>query len=98
MITVNKFIKKLNEILNKMEVANLRKVRSTALHRARKNNFKITKSFIRDLIATLKGLGKTNLNITDLPNNEARYIFKDLTEGNIVIDSKRNQIILGALI
>nr|WP_293995095.1 hypothetical protein [uncultured Fusobacterium sp.] len=98
MITVNRFIKKLNEILSKMEIANLRKVRSTALHRARKNNFKITKSFIRDLIATLRGLDKVNLSITDLPNNEARFIFKDLTEGNIVVDSKKNQIILGALI
>ena len=39
-----------------------------------------------------------NLLITDLPNDEARFIFKDITEGSIVINSYSNDIILGAKI
>lgn len=98
MISVNKFIKKLDIIIFQMEHFNLRKVWSTSLHRTRKNNFKINKTFLKGLISSLKGLDKINLTITDLPNNEARFIFKDLTEGNVIIDSINKQIILGAKI
>ena len=50
------------------------------------------------MIEKIDKIEKPNLIITDLPNNEARFIFKDITEGNIVINSYSNEIILGAKI
>ena len=50
------------------------------------------------MIEKINQIKKQNLLITDLPNDEARFIFKDITEGNIVINSYSNDIILGAKI
>ena len=82
MIGVSKFKRKLEEIVKEMEKLNVRKVWSSSLHKYRKNN----------------KIKKQNLLITDLPNDEARFIFKDITEGSIVINSYSNDIILGAKI
>ncbi|KXA22295.1 hypothetical protein KST10_07400 [Fusobacterium animalis] len=98
MIEVYKFKRKLEKIVEEMEKLNIRKVWSSSLHKCRKNNFKITKSFLKEMIEKIDKIEKPNLIITDLPNNEARFIFKDITEGNIVINSYSNEIILGAKI
>ena len=98
MIEVYKFKRKLEKIVEEMEKLNIRKVWSSSLHKCRKNNFKITKNFLKEMIEKIDKIEKTNLIITDLPNNEARFIFKDITEGNIVINSYSNEIILGAKI
>lgn len=98
MIGVSKFKRKLEEIVKEMEKLNVRKVWSSSLHKNRKNNFKVSKRFLKDMIEKINQLKKQNLLITDLPNDEARFIFKDITEGNIVINSYSNDIILGAKI
>ncbi|WP_335942425.1 hypothetical protein [Fusobacterium polymorphum] len=98
MIGIHKFKKKLEKIVEEMEKLNIRKVWSSSLHKNRKNNFKITKSFLKDMIKKISKIEKQNLIITDLPNDEARFIFKDITEGNIIINSYSNEIILGARI
>lgn len=98
MVEVYKFKRKLEKIVEEMEKLNIRKVWSSSLHKCRKNNFKITKSFLKEMIEKIDKIEKLNLIITDLPNNEARFIFKDITEGNIVINSYSNEIILGAKI
>ena len=96
MIGVSKFKRKLEEIVKEMEKLNVRKVWSSSLHKNRKNNFKVSKRFLKDMIEKIEK--EQNLLITDLPNDEARFIFKDITEGNIVINSYSNDIILGAKI
>ena len=98
MVEVYKFKRTLEKIVEEMEKLNIRKVWSSSLHKCRKNNFKITKSFLKEMIEKIDKIEKLNLIITDLPNNEARFIFKDITEGNIVINSYSNEIILGAKI
>ena len=50
MIGLYKFKKKLEKIVEEMEKLNIRKVWSSSLHKNRKNNFKITKSFLKDMI------------------------------------------------
>lgn len=98
MIGVSKFKRKLEEIVKEMEKLNVRKVWSSSLHKNRKNNFKVSKRFLKDMIEKINQIKKQNLLITDLSNDEARFIFKDITEGNIVINSYSNDIILGAKI
>ena len=98
MIGVSKFKRKLEEIVKEMEKSNVRKVWSSSLHKNRKNNFKVSKRFLKDMIEKINQIKKQNLLITDFPNDEARFIFKDITEGNIVINSYSNDIILGAKI
>jgi hypothetical protein len=98
MIGVSKFKRKLEEIVKEMEKLNVRKVWSSSLHKNRKNNFKVSKRFLKDMIEKINQIKKQNLLITDFPNDEARFIFKDITEGNIVINSYSNDIILGAKI
>ncbi|HCE33107.1 MULTISPECIES: hypothetical protein [Fusobacterium] len=98
MIGVSKFKRKLEEIVKEMEKLNVRKVWSSSLHKNRKNNFKVSKRFLKDMIDKINQIKKQNLLITDLPNDEARFIFKDITEGSIVINSYSNDIILGAKI
>ena len=50
MIEVYKFKRKLEKIVEEMEKLNIRKVWSSSLHKCRKNNFKITKSFLKEMI------------------------------------------------
>ena len=74
------------------------KLLDEAVDYARKNNFKVSKRFLKDMIDKINQIKKQNLLITDLPNDEARFILKDITEGSIVINSYSNDIILGAKI
>ncbi|WP_022820274.1 hypothetical protein [Fusobacterium russii] len=98
MISISKFIKTLEEILSGMDRLKVRKVLSVSLHKSGKNYYKINKSSLQELLEKARGIGKRNIVITDLPNNEARFVFKDLTEGKVIIDSQHNKIILGARI
>lgn len=98
MISISKFIKTLEEILNGMDRLKVRKVWSVSLRKSGRNDYKINKSFLQDLLEKTKGIGKRNIIITDFPNNEARFVFKDLTEGKVIIDNLHNKIILGARI
>lgn len=98
MISISKFIKTLEEILSGMDRLKVRKVWSVSLRKSGRNDYKINKSFLQDLLEKTKGIGKRNIIITDFPNNEARFVFRDLTEGKVIIDSQHNKIILGARI
>lgn len=98
MISISKFIKTLEEILSGMDRLKVRKVWSVSLRKSGRNDYKINKSFLQDLLEKTKGIGKRNIIITDFPNNEARFVFKDLTEGKVIIDNLHNKIILGARI
>ncbi len=100
MISINRFMKKLEMIIEEMEKLNVRKIKSMALYKVRKNYAKINKTFIKNMIDNLKelGLNKTNIKETDLPNDEARYIFKDITEGKMIVNNLNNEIIIGVSI
>lgn len=98
MISISKFIKTLEEILSGMDRLKVRKVLSVSLRKSGKNYYKINKSSLQDLLEKVRGIGKRNIVITDLPNNKARFVFRDLTEGKVIIDSQHNKIILGARI
>lgn len=98
MISISKFIKTLEEVLSGMDRLKVRKVLSVSLRKSGKNYYKINKSSLQELLEKVRGIGKRSIVITDLPNNEARFIFKDLTEGKVIIDSQHNKIILGARI
>ncbi len=98
MISINRFMKKLEMIIEEMEKLNARKIKSMALYKVRKNYAKINKTFIKNMIENLKeiAINKSNIKETDLPNDEARYIFRDITEGKMIVNNLNNEIIIGA--
>lgn len=95
MISTKKVIKNLEKLIDEMEKLNLRKVISVSLSRTNRNISKVTKALIKDLLSKVKEINKTNLTISDIPNDDSRYIFRDILEGKLVVNTLDKEIIIG---
>ena len=96
MITLNKFTKNLEKIIEDMKEMNIVKVRSMSLKKVQKDN-KVNRSFLKELLDKSKELQKEKSKICekDFPKNEARFLFQDITEGTVVIDRDSHEMVIG---
>lgn len=96
MITINKFTKNLEKIIEDMKEMNIVKVRSMSLKKVQKDN-KVNRSFLKELLDKSKELQKEKSKICekDFLKNEARFLFQDITEGTVVIDRNSHEMVIG---
>ena len=96
MITINKFTKNLEKIIEDMKEMNIVKVRSMSLKKVQKDN-KVNRSFLKELLDKSKELQKEKSKICekDFQKNEARFLFQDITEGTVVIDRNSHEMVIG---
>ena len=85
MITINKFTKNLEKIIEDMKEMNILK------------DNKVNRSFLKKLLDKSKELQKEKSKICekDFPKNEARFLFQDITEGTVVIDRNSHEMVIG---
>lgn len=95
MISTKKVIKNLERVIIEMDRLNARKAISVSLSRTHRNIPKVTKSLIKDLLNMVKEMDKTNISILDIPNDDSRYIFRDIIEGKLVVNTLDKEVIIG---
>ncbi len=97
MISIKKFRRRLEEILGEMEQSNARKITSITLHKTRRNDYRVSKNFLKGLLKTIEEMQKTKVSMTilDLPNDDSRSIFRDITEGIFIMDSRSKELMIG---
>lgn len=83
------------KVIKNLEKLNSRKVVSVSLSRTNRNILKVTKTLIKDLLNKIKEIDKTNLTILDIPNDDSRYIFRDILEGKLVVNTLDKEMIIG---
>lgn len=98
MISTSKLIKSLENVLNEMEKLNARKVRSISLSRTSRNSPKIPKAAIKAMLEKLKESEKTKLSIHDIQNDDSRFIYRDMTEGKLIVNILDKEVITGVRI
>lgn len=98
MISTSKLIKSLENVLNEMDKINARKVRSISLSRTSRNSPKIPRAVIKAMLEKLKESEKTKLSIHDIQNDDSRFIYRDITEGKLIVNILDREVITGVRI
>ena len=95
MLSTKRVIKILEKLIEEMEKINVRKVVSISLSETNRNIPKVPKAVIKEMLEEVKQKNKTNLSIVDIPNDDSRYIFQDILNGKLVVNSLSKEIIIG---
>lgn len=98
MLSTKRVIKILEKLIEEMEKINVRKVVSISLSETNRNIPKVPKAVIKEMLEEVKQKNKTNLSIVDIPNDDSRYIFQDILNGKLVVNSLSKEIIIGVRI
>ena len=95
MLSTKRVIKILEKLKLEMEKINVRKVISISLSETNRNIPKVPKAIIKEMLEEVKQKNKTNLSIVDIPDDDSRYIFQDILNGQLVVNNLSKEIIIG---
>lgn len=98
MLSTKRVIKILERLIAEMEKINVRKVVSISLSETNRSIPKIPKAVIKEMLEEIKQKNKTNLSIVDIPDDDSRYIFRDILNGKLVVNNLSKEVIIGVRI